>query len=221
MTLLLSVSPLLLFLCLAPSSLAASIDPAHARNITIYHVNEKNYSAAPVNMNTVRMTTYPSPSANALVPNSRRSHSNLNPNIQQSSLKTTQADVNGDLYFDLRSRGLPLECGPLVNTSFWSRLDCDNPEVADPSRLAITKLVMEVDTRWGDYADCNIDTATGEYVGREGLLPGCVHVLVCCVYDGGYLHGVYCMVYTCMVDTCRVYTAWCTTVLILMYKAPQ
>ena len=33
----------------------------------------------------------------------------------------------------------------------------------DPSRLAVSKLVLEVDTRWGDYADCNVDPGTGEY----------------------------------------------------------
>lgn len=60
------------------------------------------------------------------------------------------------IYFDLRSRGLPLECGPWINESFWSRLDCSNPEVADISKLAVTRLVLEVDTRWAAYADCNI-----------------------------------------------------------------
>ena len=108
-----------------PTSYAAQIDPLYAANVTLYHVNERNYSVTPRNMNT--------------------------------------ADINGDMYFDLRSRGLPLECGPWRNTSFWSQLDCDNPEVADTSKLAVTKLVIEVDTRWGDYADCNIDPATGSY----------------------------------------------------------
>eukprot|EP00729_Bicosta_minor_P001393 gene1393-9813_t len=90
---------------------AAKIDPAYAKNVTLYHVNEKNYSTAPVNMNT--------------------------------------ADINGDIYFDLRTRGLPLECGPWINQSFWSRLDCVNSEVnVDPSTLAITKIILEVDTRY-------------------------------------------------------------------------
>lgn len=56
------------------------------------------------------------------------------------------ADLRGDIYFDLRTRSLPLECGPWRNQSFWSRLDCSNPEV-DSSDLAITKLVLEVDSR--------------------------------------------------------------------------
>ena len=59
------------------------------------------------------------------------------------------ADINGDIYFDLRTRGLPLECGPWINQSFWSRLDCVNSEVnVDPSTLAITKIILEVDTRY-------------------------------------------------------------------------
>ena len=111
----------------APVLPSSTIDPAHATNITLYHVNERNFSSTDIrNMNT--------------------------------------ADMNGDIYFDIRSRGLPLECGPLVNTSFWSRLDCDNPEVATPtSELAVTQLVLEVDTRWGDYANCNINPQTGGY----------------------------------------------------------
>ena len=28
-----------------------TIDPAHALNITVYHVNEKSFGAVPVNMN--------------------------------------------------------------------------------------------------------------------------------------------------------------------------
>ena len=86
----------------AASIQTARIDPRYAKNLTLYHVNERNYSATPLDMNT--------------------------------------ADINGDMYFDLRSRGLPLECGPWINESFWSRLDCNNPEVADLSSLAVTKL---------------------------------------------------------------------------------
>lgn len=102
------------------------IDPKFARNLTLYHVNERNYSEAPINMNT--------------------------------------ADIDGDIYFDLRTRGLPLECGPWRNMSFWSQLDCSNAEVAvNPDKLSVTKIVLEVDSRFGDYADCNVDPSTGIY----------------------------------------------------------
>lgn len=73
------------------------------------------------------------------------------------------ADIDGDMYFDLRSRGIPLECGIWRNESWWSHFDCSNPEVANVSKLAVTKLVVEVDMRWGDYADCNVDPVTGIY----------------------------------------------------------
>ena len=129
------------------SAHAARIDPAHAQNLTLYHVNERNYSVSPRNMNT--------------------------------------ADLNGDMYFDLRTVGLPLECGPWRNRSFWSHLDCDNPEVANVSALAITKLVLEVDTRWGDYADCNIDD-TGAYACSCENVPGnCSALTPSAQHDGG------------------------------------
>ena len=56
------------------SAHAARIDPAHAQNLTLYHVNERNYSVSPRNMNT--------------------------------------ADLNGDMFFDLRSKPLAMECAP-------------------------------------------------------------------------------------------------------------
>ena len=34
------------------AALAAAIDPAHAANITVYHVNEHSFGAVPINMNT-------------------------------------------------------------------------------------------------------------------------------------------------------------------------
>ena len=97
---------LALVLLLCGTSHAAFVDPAHARNITIYHVNEKNYSAAPVNMNTVRMTTYPPPSlglanahASATVSPKSRSLTRAppNPNTQQPSLKTTGGRQRGSV----------------------------------------------------------------------------------------------------------------------------
>jgi hypothetical protein len=110
---------ILLVACLAITEARRVIDPRFAKNITVFHVNEKNYSAAPIDMNT--------------------------------------ADLRGDMYFDLRTRALNLECGPWYNESFWSHLDCDNAEVATPVKdLIITKLLLEVDSRYGSYADCNI-----------------------------------------------------------------
>jgi hypothetical protein len=127
---------------------AARIDPAHAKNLTLYHVNPRNYSLAPVDMNT--------------------------------------ADLNGDMYFDLRTVGLPLECGPWRNRSFWSHLDCDNPEVDNVSTLAITKLTLEVDSRWGDYADCNLDPDTGAYnCACENVQANCTALTPSGLHDDG------------------------------------
>ena len=91
-------------------------------------------------------------------------------------------DAEGDLYFDLRSVYTPLECahpspytavrqaalsaaetGLLLLTAPLPVLqhDCDNIEVTAPD-LAITKLVLEVDSRWSDYGRCNICGPNGE-----------------------------------------------------------
>ncbi len=44
---------LLLMLALAPNDVfVAGIDPAYARNITIYHVNPVSFGPYPINMNT-------------------------------------------------------------------------------------------------------------------------------------------------------------------------
>jgi hypothetical protein len=71
-----------------------------------------------------------------------------------SPVDMNSADVRGDLYFTMRSKALPAECGPWRNESWWSNLDCNDPEV-DGSNLAVTKLILEVDMRFGPYADCN------------------------------------------------------------------
>ena len=53
------------------------------------------------------------------------------------------ADLHGDMYFDMRTRALKLECGIWKHHSFWSQLDCVNDEVATPSNeLAVTQIVL-------------------------------------------------------------------------------
>jgi hypothetical protein len=89
------------------------IDPAHAANITIYHVNRAQDGVPPINMDT--------------------------------------GDAAGDLYFDLRSVDIPMEC---AHPSKKDAKDCVNPEVVAED-LVITELKIEVDTRWGPYAQCN------------------------------------------------------------------
>lgn len=65
--------------------------PLNATNITVYHVNQANWSVAPINMNT--------------------------------------ADVRGDIYFDLTTRDLPVECSG-KNLSKEDAFDCQNQEAA-------------------------------------------------------------------------------------------
>eukprot|EP00037_Helgoeca_nana_P017311 m.163931 g.163931 ORF g.163931 m.163931 type:complete len:310 (-) comp23933_c0_seq4:143-1072(-) len=63
------------------------------------------------------------------------------------------ADALGDMYFDLRTKGLPIEC---ASGDPAAARDCDNAEVANNSALVITKLIVEIDSRTGDYGRCNI-----------------------------------------------------------------
>eukprot|EP00040_Diaphanoeca_grandis_P002667 m.22384 g.22384 ORF g.22384 m.22384 type:complete len:380 (-) comp13802_c0_seq1:201-1340(-) len=119
-----TTATMLLLVTAAALCAHAQIDERFAKNITVYHVNQDNYSATPFNMNT--------------------------------------ADLHGDMYFDMRSRGLALECGIWYNHSFWSKLDCSDAEVdANPRSLAVSKIVLEVDARYAGYQDCNV--AAGDY----------------------------------------------------------
>jgi hypothetical protein len=129
---------LLSFVLLVDAS-KARVHPDYAQNVTVYHVNRKNYSGSPINMNT--------------------------------------ADLRGDMYFDMRTKGLALECGIWYNHSFWSHLDCDNDEVATPvADLAITKLILEVDSRYGTYADCNVDNGMYECSCHTHTQADCPHL---------------------------------------------
>lgn len=86
-------------------------------NITVYHVNEGSYGAAPINMNT--------------------------------------ADLNGDMFFDLRSKPLAMECAPGRPPSGH---DCTNQEVNPPADdpLVVTKLVLTIAAAFGPYGRCNV-----------------------------------------------------------------
>jgi hypothetical protein len=65
-------------------------------------------------------------------------------------LNMDSGDAAGDMFFDFRSKVLPFECrdNPLAP-------DCFNPEVVG-EELVISKLVLEVDNRFGLYARCNM-----------------------------------------------------------------
>ena len=67
------------------------------------------------------------------------------------------ADIQGDAFFDLRSKVVPIECASNETHGH----DCDNGEVVDHD-LVITKLSMNVKAaKFGDYGRCNICLPTG------------------------------------------------------------
>mmetsp|Transcript_14092 Transcript_14092/g.21278 ORF Transcript_14092/g.21278 Transcript_14092/m.21278 type:complete len:352 (-) Transcript_14092:2167-3222(-) len=66
------------------------------------------------------------------------------------------SDIGGEIFFDLRSVVLPIECG---SEYAWSG-DCENSEL-ESDDLVITKLELEVDTRFGEYGRCNVCNASG------------------------------------------------------------
>jgi len=114
----------------AVAATASALDPQHAVDVTIYHVNQATYGTAPLNMDT--------------------------------------ADLNGDMYFDLRGVSEPLECAhPTPSTAH----DCDNPEVTSTD-LVITKLTLEVDDRFGNYGRCNVCVNGTDHHGNNSCTEG-------------------------------------------------
>mmetsp|Transcript_114977 Transcript_114977/g.365337 ORF Transcript_114977/g.365337 Transcript_114977/m.365337 type:complete len:363 (-) Transcript_114977:335-1423(-) len=69
-------------------------------------------------------------------------------------------DVEGDLFFYLDEFLLPLEC---ANASKgMSGFDCNNPERVDPN-LVVSKVELEVDSRWTTYSACNLCNGTDPF----------------------------------------------------------
>eukprot|EP00755_Sulcionema_specki_P014778 Sspe_Gene.57631::Locus_31612_Transcript_2_3_Confidence_0.500_Length_1221::g.57631::m.57631 len=76
------------------------------------------------------------------------------------------ADVRGDIFFDLRSKALPIECAQDPTS-----MDCTNPEVTS-SDLVVSKLVLEVDGRYGTYGRCNICVNHTDHHGDNNCTNG-------------------------------------------------
>jgi len=98
------------------------------------------------------------------------------------------ADRNGDMFFDMRSKALALECQPPINPH--SAHDCSNPEVVG-NDLVITKLQLDVQLPLGNYGRCNIcdtkNATTGtcsDSHGDENCTCG-AYVCNCNPYGGG------------------------------------
>lgn len=91
--------------------------PPGGANITVFHINEGSFGAAPLNMNT--------------------------------------GDALGDMYFDLRSKALAIEC---ASGSPSAARDCDNQEVNPPAGdpLVVTKIVLRVTAPYSAYGRCNV-----------------------------------------------------------------
>lgn len=84
------------------------------------------------------------------------------------------ADQAGELFFDLRSVILPIECaGPV---SIWSAEswagDCQNLELTGTNEV-VSKLIVEVDARFGAYGMCNECGSDGvDHLSKLPCTPG-------------------------------------------------
>lgn len=61
------------------------------------------------------------------------------------------ADLQGDMYFEMHSLVLPLECN--TPSSVRKPFECENAEVTS-SDLVVNVLELEVDRRFGTYGAC-------------------------------------------------------------------
>jgi len=73
-------------------------------------------------------------------------------------------DVRGDLYFYLDQFLLPVECNH-SHQDPMAKFDCDNPERVDPD-LVVSKVDLEIDTRWTTYSGCNLCNGTDPFSGE-------------------------------------------------------
>ena len=83
-------------------------------------------------------------------------------------LNMDTGDALGDMYFDLRSVGLPIEC---AHPSPETGRDCDNQEVV-ANDLVVTKLVLDVNLPYGDYGRCNICVNGTDHHGNNSCVNG-------------------------------------------------
>ena len=117
---------------------AFAIDPDHAANITVYHINPVEFGPIPLNMDV--------------------------------------ADAAGDLFFDLfEVMAYPIAC-PNGSATPHS-MNCDNLE--SHGDLVVNQLTLEVDTRFSEYAMCNIG-----HNGTDGHHHDCKDDTYCCFCGG-------------------------------------
>lgn len=87
----------------------------------------------------------------------------------------------GDMYFDLRSVDLPLEC---AHPNPQNAHDCQNAEVVG-NNLVITKIILEVDSsKYGDYGRCNVCVNGSDHHGHNNCTDG-TYLCDCSTSFGG------------------------------------
>jgi hypothetical protein len=79
-------------------------------------------------------------------------------------------DVLGDMYFDLRSKALSIECSDAKNAARNAHT-CANAEVASPD-LVMTALELAVQTPFGAYGRCNICVNHTDHHGNNSCTNG-------------------------------------------------
>ena len=67
------------------------------------------------------------------------------------------ADLRGDMFFDFKSKVLPIECAS--NNTGGPGSDCTNQEIIDVD-LVISKLILSVKGEFGEYGRCNACNAS-------------------------------------------------------------
>lgn len=83
-------------------------------------------------------------------------------------LNMDTGDAFGDMYFDIRSTSLPLECAHPTNRTSH---DCYNAEVVS-NDLVVTKLVLGVKPPLGTYGRCNICVNGTDHHGNNSCTNG-------------------------------------------------
>mmetsp|Transcript_28800 Transcript_28800/g.92738 ORF Transcript_28800/g.92738 Transcript_28800/m.92738 type:complete len:332 (-) Transcript_28800:104-1099(-) len=91
------------------------------------------------------------------------------------------SDLGGDVFFDLHAVVLPVECA----SSLASPMDCANTEL-DGDDLVVSKLELEVDSRFGDYGRCNTCGAEGIDPFSGLPCPANEYFCTCGSYDDPY-----------------------------------
>ena len=126
----------------------------HPFNITVYHVNERSYGAAPIDMNTADI--------NGCDAGARSAPPDLHTlctRLGALDLRNGGRACRRDMFFDLRSKPLAIECANYdPNNPGHLGFTCGNQEVNPPADdpLVVTKLVLTIAAPYGPYGKCNV-----------------------------------------------------------------